>query len=232
MSRLLTLAAVAAAATAGCGLIDSDITQFDLSMPERTFTVDTEQWELSSDASLPSIDCSGMPGVCSTGIDQYCGSEACFGSCGATDECQIKVLVSLYRTVNLYDEKPELQTLDDQPLVDVTIDRIYYVATENTMNVSSPELTVYLAPQTIMNPGDPQARAIGVIAPLPAQTLVLDPIDVDLTPEGRDILRQFMTDYRTPFNIIVGAEVDIQAGDTMPEGRVVAKVSVDAHAGL
>lgn len=232
MARFLAIAAVAAAATVGCGLIDSDITQFDLSMPERTFTVDTEQWELSSDPTFPSIDCSAMAGVCSAGVEQYCGSEACFGSCGATDECQVKVLVSLYRAVDLYDEKPELQTLDDQPLVDVTIDRIYYVVTENTMNVSSPLLTVYIAPQTIMNPGDPQAQAIGSIAPLPAQTLVLEPIDVDLTPEGRDILRQYMTDYRTPFNIIVGAEVDIQAGDTMPQGKVVAKVSVDAHAGL
>lgn len=232
MSRLLALAAACAVASVGCGLIDSDITQFDLSMPERTFTVDTEQWELSSDATMPSVDCSDQPGVCSTATDQLCGSEACFGSCGATDECEIKVLVSLYRTINLYEEKPELQTLDDQPLVDVTIDRIYYVVPENTMNVGTPELTVYVAPQTIMNPGDPQAQAIGTIAPLPAQTLVLDPLDVDLTPEGRDLLRQYMSDYQTSFNIIVGAEVDIQPGDTMPQGKAVAKVSVDAHAGI
>jgi hypothetical protein len=215
----------------GCGLVDPDITNFELLLPEKEFTMDTAQWNLSDDATFPEIPCAEEPGICSAGIGDVCGNEAlCFGSCDGAN-CRAKVLVALYQPVNLYEERPELKTIDEQPLVTVTVDRVGYDVTENTLNVDSPELTVYVGPTTAMTPGDPQSRAVGTVAPIPAGTQQTHK-DVNMTPEGRDDLRDFMKDYMTEFNIIVGAEVDLSAGDTMPHGRLTAIVYGNAHAGL
>lgn len=226
-----TLVAAVVLSTAGCGLIDSDITNFELLFPDKEFTVDTAQWELSDDATFPEIPCDTQPGVCSTGIAAACGNEAlCFGSCDGVN-CKATVLVALFQPVNLYDERPELKTIDEQPLVSVTVDRVAYDVTENTLSMDSPELTLYVGPATAMTPGDPLARPVGTVAPIPAGTQPTEE-EVNMTPEGRDDLREFMKDYMTEFNIIVGAQVEIEAGDPMPSGRLTAKVYGNAHAGL
>ena len=73
------------------------------------------------------------------------------------------MIVALWQMVDVKTENEELMTIDDQPLIDVTIDAIEYEVTENTLTVDTPEFTVYAAPQTIMSPGDPEARPIGTI---------------------------------------------------------------------
>ena len=111
----------------------------------------------------------------------------------------------------------------------ITIDRIYYTVSENTFNVASPELTVYVAPQGVMEPRSPDAAVIGTIAQIPAGETI-DEADVELTPEGREQFRDYMKEYATPFNLIVATTVVIEAGDPIPTGRFVSVVRVDAHA--
>ncbi len=216
-----------------CGLIDSNVTDFDLSMPAKTFTIDSAQWDLSTDAEFPSIDCSTEPAICSTGVSQACGNAAlCFGTCDTgSNTCQATVLVALSQGVNLLDEKPELAQIEDQPLVTVTVDRVWYQVSENTLNVGTPQLTMYVAPESVMDPGDSQAVPVGTIAPIPAATL-RDETDMVFVDGGEEALKQFMKDYKTTFRIIVGGEITLRAGDPMPMGSLTATVSVAAHAGL
>lgn len=228
MVRAFVLAALVVSST-GCGLISSDVGDFDLTLPEKKFTVDTAQWMLTTDSTFPTVPCAGMESVCSAAVMQACGDEACFGSCDGTN-CKAVVVVGLWTGVNLLDEKPELQTINDQPLIDVTIDDITYDVTENTLNVDTPEMVLYVAPISAMDPGNPSARPVGTIASVPAGAEVSG--QVNLTPQGRADLREFMNDFRTPFNIIVGTEVEINAGDPVPDGKLTAVVNVSAHAGL
>jgi hypothetical protein len=217
--------------TAGCGLIDSDITNFDLSLPDRSFTINTEQWNVdSSTTTFPDIPCSADMDICAEAVTAYCAADRCTGVC-ASDLCEMTFQVSLWRDVDLYSEKPELQTIDNQPLVNVTIDNVHYQVTENTLNFDTPELVLYVAPKTVMNPSDPQARRIGVIPTVPAGSQS-GAQDILVTPDGEVDLKAFMRDYRTPFNIIIGSEVTVQAGDPMPIGRIIADVGVEAHAGI
>jgi hypothetical protein len=198
-------------------------------MPARDFTLDTEQWELSGE-SFPEVACGDQPEICSQAVEQACGFDLCFGSCGGTS-CQAVIAIQPWDEVNLYDEKPELREIDDKPLVDVTIDRVHYVVPENTLSIDSPKLTIYLAPSTVMAPGDPQARAIGSIEPVPAGQTVAD-TDIDIDAEGHAAIEEFMRDYKTPFNLILGAQLELHGGDPIPTGRIVATVQVDAHAGI
>jgi hypothetical protein len=228
MIRLVCLAGLVA--SAGCGLIDTDVTSFDLSLPEREVRVDTADWELADMAALPAVDCTGdSAGICSEAVSEYCGAESvCSGVCGG-DTCAVSIGVSLWHTFDLAAERPELGRIDGQPLVEVRIERVYYSIPENTLNVLSPPLTVYVAPEGVMSPADSQAEAIGHIPPV-ASGVVVAEADVELTEEGMARLAARMRTYSTPFNLIVASDVVIEAGDPLPTGRLVAVVKATARA--
>lgn len=224
------LVALAGSALAGCGLIADDIDDFDLSLEEKTFTVDTADWGLTDADAYLSTDCSAAPSVCATAAQAACTEGNCFGSCNATTQtCDLRVIVSLWEMVILTEEQPELQTIDDQPLVGVTIDSIEYAVSENSMNVATPPFTLYVAPSTIMSPGDPEAEPVGDIPSVTPGTL-LPFTDVEITAAGRASLVDYMTSFTTPFNIIVGADITMTAGQPVPSGRLTAQVKVAAHA--
>jgi hypothetical protein len=228
MRRALCLAALLGGA--GCGLVDSDVTDIDISLPEREVTVDTADWQLSSMDQLQSLDCSQDQEVCSTGLAELCGSEdVCSGHCGTGDSCEVSVRVALWHTFDLGAERPELQQIEGQPLVEVRIDRVYYSVDENSLDVHSPPLSVYVAPEGIMSPDDAETQKIGTMPSVPAMTTI-DEADIELTPEGKDRLAARMKDYDTPFNLIVASEVTIQAGDKLPHGRMVTVVKATAVA--
>lgn len=226
------LCACTAATLAACGLIDTDIADFDLSLPQKDIVIDTGQWELTGEESMPSVDCSERAEACSLGIEELCGADGvCVGSCNADQTCDVKILVNLWHDFDLAKEKPELEEIEGQPLVSVEIKKIAYRVKENTLNVDTPEMTVYVAPAGVMSPDDPQAQAIGTLAPISAG-MVSDEEEVTLTPNGRAILAGFMQQYSVPFNLIVGTEIDIHAGDLVPTGRLTTVVLVTAVAGI
>lgn len=233
LPKRFALAGLAAILATSCGLIDPDIADFDLSLPEKDVVVDTGQWNLTTDENFPAVDCANNAAVCSLGIADLCaaGEGTCFGTCSEAKTCDVKILINLWHGFDLAAEKPELQEIEGKPLVSVSVKEIAYKVTENTMNVDSPELTVYAAPTNVMSPGVPQAEKIGTIAPIPAGELV-DSQLVELSPSGRETLAKFMKAYSVPFNIIIGAEVDLSAGDVVPTGRFTAVVMVTAVAGI
>ncbi len=226
---ILSLSALVA--LGGCGLISSDITRFDMRVSDKKFTVNSAQWQLTSDATFPAIDCSQNQGVCSAGISQACSNDAaCFGSCDGTN-CKALILVSLFQTINLANERPELNTVAKQPLIEVHVERVHYAINTNSLNVPTPEFKLYVAPVGVTAPGDPQAKLVGTLQPLAAGEAVADR-DVVITADGQTNLEDFMGDWKTEFNVIVGGQVTVSAGDPVPNGALDTLVTVDAYANL
>jgi hypothetical protein len=218
-------------ALGGCGIIDPNITRFDLRLPERMFTMDTDQWQLSSSGAVfPSLSCDQDPDACEAPVQSLCGGDQCTAQCVA-GSCQMTVKVTLWRLVDLYQENPELKTINEQPLVDVEIERVHYQVTENTLNIDTPALTLYMAPASIMDPADPTAREVGVIPPIEAGS-PRGKTDVMISAPQEQALQTFMSDYQTPFNLIISTDLVVTAGDPIPMGRITADVGVDASAGL
>jgi len=218
----------------GCGLVDSNITNFDLYIKDKMFTVDTSQWQLQGVDAYTRAQCTPSPDQCAAALDQSmaCKPGQCFGHCDAsTNTCQLQILLSLWQTVDMSTDNPEINTVASEPVVQVTIDSIAYQVIENTLNVPTPEMTVYAAPSTIMSPGDPEAKPVGTIPSINANELVGE-TTVMMTPDGDANLGTYMGDYMTPFNIIVGSEIDVGMGDVVPDGRLTAVVRVKAHAGV
>lgn len=232
--RLCLLAAVPA-----CGLIDSDVTNFDLTLPDKAFSVDASGWDVDQQAAdvFLGMSCGSAPSICSSAATQACPMN-CTGTCGTGSTCELELNVSAYKGIDLVTEKPELSTINDRPVIKVAIDSVRYHVPSNTLNVATPELGVYVAPITVMDPKDPMAKKIGVVESVPAGATVAAR-DMTFTPAGKQLLVDTMSTFKTPFNVIVGTgagpddpKLVVKAGDPVPMGKLDAVIQIKAHAGL
>jgi len=227
-----TCLALVLAVTTGCGLISSDVTNFDLNLPDKSFTIDTSSWQVDQTKAqlLFNTSCASAPSVCNTAAQMACDMN-CSGTCNASQRCELQLDVSLYKSIDLVTEKPELKSINDQPVIKVTIDSVNYQITSNTLNVPTPELKVYVAPMSVMDPKSPEAVEIGAIPPVPAGTAVPE-MPVMFNESGKAKLISVMSMYKTPFNVIVGSTLTVTAAQMVPSGKLDAVVRIRAHAGL
>lgn len=218
----------------GCGLISSDVTDFDLTLPDKTFTIDSGAWDVDATKGpqLLSMNCASMPTVCDAAAQQAC-SNGCSGTCDAdTQTCDMSLPFSLFNKVDLVMEKPELKTINSEPVIKVTIDSVTYEVSSNTLNVDTPDMTIFVAPATVMDPTDPMATPIGTLAGVKAGETTDAPQNLEFTDAGKQDLIDIMSTFRTPFNIIVASTLTLKDGDQVPQGKLDAVVHITAHAGL
>jgi hypothetical protein len=215
----------------GCGLISSDVTNFNLDLPEKKFSVDTASWNVDQQMAMAVLNtpCS-MSSQCMQAAEAACAMD-CSGTCNMQSRCSINLDVGLHTSVNLLMEKPELQSINDKSVIDVTIDDLTYVVEANTLNVPTPEMKIYVAPVTVMDPKDPMAKQIGTIPAVEAGMTTAS-AKMMFTAMGRENLTSTMGNFKTPFNIIVGSTLTMSSGMPVPTGRLDATIKVRAHAGL
>jgi hypothetical protein len=228
----LVVGLVVGLSVASCGLISSDVTNFDLTLPDKKFTIDTGSWQVDqSAANLYLMQSCTMTSMCNSAVQQAC-KMGCSGSCSSTHTCDLSLDVSLSQPVNLVMEKPELKSINDEPVIKVTIDSVTYEVTGNTLNVATPEITVYVAPMSVIKPNDPMAQAIGTIAPVPAGQTTSSPQPIMFTATGKAQLVNIMSTFKTPFNVLVGSSLVVKSGQPVPAGKLDAVVHIKGHAGL
>ena len=114
----------------------------------------------------------------------------------------------------------------------MTLDSVTYDVTSNTLNIDTPEITLYVAPTSVLKPTDAMAKAIGTIAPVPAGTTTSSPQSVKFTSTGRADLIAAMSSFKTPFNVLLGASIVVTASQAVPTGKLDAVVHIKGHAGL
>lgn len=231
--RFCVGAVVVASLATGCGLISSDVTNFDLTLPDKSFTIDASSWQVDqaqADALL-ATNCASSPTICASAAQAACAMD-CTGRCGTQNTCELDLDVGLYQMIDLLNEKPELQAINDEPVIKVTIDSVTYEVPANTLNVATPEMTIYVAPMSVMDPSDPMARLVGTIPPVPAGMTTAEPQDIMFTATGRAELINIMSTFKTPFNVLVGSTLTIKAGTPTPTGRLDAVIHIKGHAGL
>jgi hypothetical protein len=232
MTHLWMCAAIIVAS--GCGLISSDVTNFDLTLPDKKFSIDAASWDVAEAdvAALLATSCADSPNVCSSAARQACRT-GCSGVCNAsTQTCDLALDVNIYQTIDLVNEAPELKALNDEPVVKVTIDSVTWQITSNTLSVDTPVMTVFVAPASVMDPNDAQTKVIGTIDPIAAGTVTEAPQELTFTATGRADLIAMMSTFKTPFNVLVGSTLLVTQGDTIPTGKLDAVVKIRAHAGL
>lgn len=217
----------------GCGLVSSDVTNFDLTLPDKDFSVDTSGWQVDQQAAMTYLatSCTNpAPNVCTTAAAMACSTN-CNGVCDSTNKCDLQLQVAVHQPVNLLMEKPELNTINNEPIIKVTIDSVTYDVTDNTLNVATPEMGVFVAPMSVTDPSDPMAQQVGTIASI-APGMTFTAMDMQYTTTGKQALVDIMSTFKTPFNVIVGATITLKSGDMLPTGKLDAVVHITAHAGI
>ena len=236
LNARLAAAMLGLSLVAGCGLVSSDVTNFDLMLPDKKFTIDASGWQVDTtktpfnNGTLASLPCSTST-VCSSAVAQVCPSD-CSGMCDpVASSCELSLDVSRPLKVDLLNEQPDLKTINDQPVIKVSIDSVTYAVTSNSLNVDTPMVGVYVAPLSALKPSDPQAKLIGTIAPIPAMT-TSDFQMLTFTPTGKADLISIMSTFKTPFNVLVASSLVVRAGQMLPMGKLDAVVRIRGHAGL
>lgn len=228
----MRMGALIALLVSGCGLISSDVTNFNLDLPDKKFTIDTMSWNVDqqrADAAL-NTPCSTTT-QCMSAAEEVCAMD-CSGTCNPQQRCTINLDVGLHTSVNLLSEKPELQQINDKAVIEVEVDDVLYLVAQNTLNLMTPEIGVYVAPMSVMDPTDPQAKKIGTIPALAEMEQIPVARTMTFTTDGRANLKAAMGNFKTPFNVIVGSTLTIAAGTPLPSGRLDAVIRIRAHAGL
>jgi hypothetical protein len=211
-----------------CGLIDPNVTEFALNLPEKDFRVDTADWQLTVSGEMPSIPC--PPAGCAAAVDQICAAGACTATCDAQMACAAGVRVSVFQMFDLVTEASWVKQVEGQPLIEVEVRSIAFRIDENTLNVASPPLTIYLAPQAVTDPLGGSAVAVGTLASVePGFT---GEVALSLTDAGKMAMAEFLGDYMTPFNVIVAGDVTVSAGQPVPTGKMSGVVKVAANTSL
>ena len=131
--------------------------------------------------------------------------------------------------MDLTAEQPDLKIGSAASMVDVTIDSVTFEIDDNTLNIATPQLTIYVAPSSVTMPGA-GAQAIATIDSINASATTNGPVEVDFTDTGKAALSQALSTYQTPFNVLIGSSVTLAGGDPVPTGKLDAIVHIDAHA--
>ncbi len=228
----MRMGALILALVSGCGLISSDVTNLNLDLPDKKFSIDTASWNIDQMMAMQVLNtpCSSSS-QCMTAAENACAMD-CSGTCNAAMRCAINLDVGLHTNVNLLMEKPELQQINDRAVIEVTIDDVTYVVEQNTLNVETPEIAVYVAPMSVMDPGDPQAKKIGTIPSVAAGFTTSTAQKLTFTADGKQQLISTMNNFKTPFNVIVGSTLTMTSSSPIPSGRLDAIIRIRAHAGI
>jgi hypothetical protein len=239
LNARLAAAALGLSLAGGCGLISSDVTNFDLMLPDKKFTIDASGWQVNTMTSglfnngqLKAMQCNSQPMMlCSSAVHQVCSSD-CSGSCNPdTDSCELSLDVSRPLKVDLLTDQPDLKTINDQPVIKVSIDSVTYEVPANSLTVDTPMLNVYVAPISALKPSDAGAQLIGTIPPVTKMT-TFGAQPLTFTATGKAALVNIMSTFKTPFNVLVGSSLVIRAGEMLPMGKLDAVVKIRGHAGL
>jgi hypothetical protein len=228
----MRLGALVLALVSGCGLISSDVTNFNLDLPDKKFTIDTMSWNIDQQMAMTALNtsCSSTT-QCMAVAEATCAMD-CSGVCNPASRCTVNLDVGLHTSVNLLMEKPELQQINDKAVIEVEVDDLFYVVEQNTLNVATPEIGIYVAPMSVMDPMDAMAKKIGTIPPVAAGVTTPSAQKMTFTTDGRANLTAAMGNFKTPFNVIVGSTLTITSGMPIPQGRLDALIRIRAHAGI
>ncbi len=215
--------AVAALALAGCGLISSDITKLTFDLPTQTYTLDTSMWGNLPAGTVPAVPCTSSADCCTAGALAGISCSTTPLDCNA-GTCEAAIPESVWSSIDLATKVPQLSGFGGHALSQITISKITYSVSNNTLNIDLPAMTIYLAKDGITDPNDPGAVVFGTTMPIPAGT---DPTNqpVTLVSNAAQVFGMFTTDISMPFNLIAATVVKIEAGQPVPSGAITIAVT-------
>ena len=215
MRRLIVASLLVGAA--GCGLISSDVAAIKFNLPPRMYSFDSSTFgvpaglsqEVPCGAGQLVVDCCNPPAPlpapdCST------TQIACEQNENGMDVCTAQATVSQSQVMNLGQEVQQLSGLTG--LVSISIKQISYRVDANTLDVTVPDVSLYLAPSGVTDANDPGAKKFGTLPSIAAGTTPSG--DVILEPNAAAVLESFTRNIQSPFTFIAATTLKVTHSPT------------------
>jgi len=214
---------ILALAMAGAVACKLDIAKISFNLPERTYSFDTSQagWNSASTSAfskVPSIPCTADTD-CQSPFLTAAGIDPSYVICDPpTQTCAFVITVETPpQTIDIKSQAPELGSFSNQSVLDVTISKITYDVTGNTMNVALPSVELFVAPMGVTTTSDPAAKLFGTVPPIP-MSMNVTAGNVTLDKAGQDAFVGFAHQFGTPFVFLARARVVVPGGTPVPTG--------------
>ncbi|MBI5480844.1 MAG: hypothetical protein HY906_18440 [Deltaproteobacteria bacterium] len=233
----LLLVAAALAGGGACDLFGEDLLSWDFALPEKEFTVNTDNFV---PAAIKQLQPATMPTIACPTVDCCAGLAASecdtFGFACQTGACVAVPSVELSNSLNLAQEVPQLQSVASNipSFTHVTLKRLYLASYSNTLNYDTPEIEIYLGPEAAASVDDvdqggaPLCQKLGRLDPIPKGTSCLAGcagLDVVLEPAAAQVFETFVRNFRQTFKLFVRATSQFEPGDPVPAGQFTATVT-------
>jgi hypothetical protein len=181
----------------------------------------------SASGTVPDVDCSLNAGLCA-GIPHPPGTTT---TCDTTTlRCVVMVEVRQVQTVTLSAEPNFPTAVLSAISIKARVDSATYWGTNGTP-LGTPPIEIYVGPENAQREDGAGVTRFGTIASIPAQGGTScragtpdSACGVEITTQGSDALARLANNFRTPFNILLVARIQLRGGDPLPNG--VLEVSV------
>jgi hypothetical protein len=242
---LLGIAACAVAV--GCGLFSSNLLSYDFSLPSKSFTADASTmvpsaWSTAGLTTVPNVPC---PTVDCCTIATAAGEQcATYSLTCVSGSCEADPEIVLVNEVNLSTEAPQLTAVASNvpSFAHVTLKRLYLSDYSNSLNWATPEIEIWMGPDTAATvhdtdaSGTPVCSLLGTLPSIPANTScpagACSGLDVQLTADGAATFESFALNFRQTFKFFARMTVKVKAGDPVPTGTFQGTVTGEATASL
>jgi hypothetical protein len=219
VTRVARVLGVLVLVATGCGLISSDVTKLTFELPTKHYTFSADGWAAMIPAGVNMKVTCGAGGMVPT-----CPSPL---MCDA-GVCSAHVPVSVSQNMDLKMEVPQLSSVNNQSLADITLESMTYQVV-STANVAIPEIDLYLAPDGVTDPSSPQAVKFGTVAPIAAGMNASG--SVVKTADADPTFIKYGMAFGTPFTFIAATTVVVPTGTT-PAGMVTITINGTVSARL
>jgi hypothetical protein len=208
----------------GCWLLN-DATKFSIETEWQYFSIDSASLGLTvpSGTAVPAVPCNQVNDVCKTsgsGIACKGGGFTCEIACGSKGTCGIQANAIQSTSIDLSQQiKNNTQA---SALSKVSLQRVIYHVTENTLNFDTPQFDVLVGPAGSTSPGDTSVYLLGVVPAIPLGSMPKEAMVV--TEIGKDSMSGFVKAYQTPFQLLVHETLSFASGDPIPQGRLAVQI--------
>jgi len=225
-SVLMALATVAPLAFAtGCGLINSDLAKVSFDLPPKTYTFDTAQADWNGPmtgafAMVPAIACTTDADCCPLAISAA-GIDCTMLTCDAASaSCAFAVVVqSPPQMINLKTEANLPSSLANQSVLDITVNKLSYDVSQNSLTVDLPPVDLFLGPQGTTKTTDPGGVKFATVPSIPRSTVVTDG-NIPIEAAANTVFENIGMHLGTPFVFLAQTRVVIPGGTPAPAGAL------------
>ena len=230
--RAVTLGLAAAGALAGC---NPDIFDVSVSLAHESYPIDFG----NATGTIPTTPCSGADAtVCGTSqsatLDNNAGQVSVTFACdSAKNLCYAQANATAAATVDVLQDDSFTSAVGRRAVSAVRMLDVQYSFPTNTTTFTIPEIDVYVGPAGSKAPTDSGVVMVDKISPIAAGTTFTDPHHLTVADgsPARDLIETSVRNEK-PFVFVVSAAPRLEAGTTVPAGKVVVDVQPILGLGL